>query len=253
MQILSDYIQQELQNIPVLRYFNRMLYSDFMPDVNGYVLIFMIPPHLSGYNLNPSPGNFLGEASKLIPFVGIDASPPSSQVTVAEINGTFGGIPYGTKVSNANQINITYLDTADIQIFSMHKTWETYIRDVTIGQVKPDDSYMGGGGSALGYTYESDFCYIDYLASAYVLKFRPSTLGSDIEENIVYVGKAVGIFPLSLPHKELIGRRDANELTILPITYNSSIYREYVVTEGMTDHSERWVYDELTTLLSRYA
>jgi len=34
----------------VLKYFYQQLYRDFSPDINGYTLVFFIPPHLSGYD-----------------------------------------------------------------------------------------------------------------------------------------------------------------------------------------------------------
>lgn len=253
MQELYQVVTEKLQNIPIMRYFEQQLYSPcFMPDINGYVLIFMQPPHLSGYNMSTMSGHFFGDVSKLSVFLATDASPPTVQVSTAEMSGTFGGIPYGLNVKETAQMNITFIDTAQIEMYSAHKLWMDYIRLVTIGEIEPDERYMGVGGTVEGYQLSAGWCYIDYFASAYILKFRPSMLGQNLEENIVFISKATGIFPISLPDKELIGRRDANELTILPFTYTVAAYRQCIFTNGVADHRYEWIIQDFLRLASQY-
>jgi len=255
MEQLYRVVTEKLQNVPILRYFNQQLYSPcFMPDVNGYVLIFMQSPHLSGYNLSTANYHFFGDVSKMSIFLATDISPPTVQINMAEVSGTFGGIPYGLTVTETSQFNVTYIDTADIEMYSAHKIWMDYIRQVTIGEIEPADVYMGEGGVIEGYQHKPGWCYIDYMASFFILKFRPSLLGQNLEDNLVFVAKATGAFPISSPDKELIGRRDANELTILPFTYATAAYRQCIFTNGIADSEYSWIVTDLLDILgSQYA
>ena len=252
MEKLYRVVTEKLQNVPLLRYFTQQLYSPcFMPDINGYVLIFMQPPHLSGYKLSYDPHHFFGDISKMSVFLATDASPPTMQVNTAEVAGTFGGIPYGLSVKETTQFNVTYIDTAKIEMYSAHKIWMDYIRQVTIGEIEPDDAYLGDGDPTQG--MKPNWCYIDYMASLFFFFFIPSLLGQDLEKNITFIAKATGVFPISLPDKELIGRRDANELTILPFTYTAAAYRQCIFTNGVADEQYKWIAEDFLRLASQYA
>jgi hypothetical protein len=244
-------ISETFKEHQLLKYFNSMLYNQyFMPDINGYVLIYLNPPHLSGYNLDVDIDKFFGNVGKMSVFLATDIAPPARQITVAEVAGSFGAIPYGTKESSTGQLNITYIDNANLEIFSAHKLWIDYIRDVTLGEIAPDPGYMGEGGSSAGQELKEDWLYIDYMASAFVVKFRPSVISEPLVNNIVFVAKITGIFPITEPTKEVIGRRDSNEITILPFTYSISKLDEVVIPQTALDSSNQQFLDEFLKLTS---
>ena len=60
-----------------------------------------------------------------------------------------------------------------------------------------------------------------------------------LKEDIVFVGKAVGIIPLGMSTKEVIGRRDANELTMLTYNYQCP---EFPCTTG--NDKNNWLIPE---------
>jgi len=246
---LQQIISETFKENQLLKYFNSMLYSKhFMPDINGYILIYLNPPHLSGYNLSVDIDKFFGNIGKMSIFLATDIAPPNRQITVAEITGSFGAIPYGTQEGSTGQLNITYIDNKDIEIYSAHKLWIDYIRDVTLGRITPDDCYMGLGGNVQGYELEEDWAYIDYMASAFIVKFRPSVISQPLIDNIVYIAKMTGIFPITQPTKELIGRRDSNEITILPYTYTISKLDEIVIPKTAIDRTNQRLLDEFINL-----
>jgi hypothetical protein len=70
---------------------------------------------------------------------------------------------------------------------------------------------------------------------------------------MTYIGKCIGVFPQSLPSKELIGQRTSNELTTLPFNYFCAAYRAEVLPEtedGLKSarseslKEKYWIYNE---------
>jgi len=242
-QVLVDLLNSTLSNNNVLNYFNQILYNsvvdneEFSPDINGYTMIFLIPPYLSGYGVSDNDEKLI-KTSKMSCFLAIDFTPPSIQVTASEIMARTGNLPYGIEVISSGQMNITYLESNSLRIFSLHKSWITYIEDVTRGLVEPDSQFIN-----------DEECILDYATSAYVIRFKPTR--SFEWGDIIYVGKAIGIFPLNMPDKEIIGRRDSHEITTLPITYTCTLYRQQVINAPM--ETSGWIFDEIKEkCFSRY-
>ncbi len=217
-----DYVNEVFEkNEASLRYFYKQLYKNYNPDINGYNLIFMIPPDLSGWRVSHNnlysqeSMSFFFETSKFVTFAAIDFTPPTQQVNTEKIASRTGAIPYVTEISNTEQCSITYVDNAEIDIYHFHHMWLEYMRAVVEGFVEPDDKYINPDNI-------KDGCFgaIDYAASIYVVKYLPNL------RDIRYINKSVGIFPQSLPSKELIGQRSSNELTTLPFTYFVAGFRE---------------------------
>lgn len=239
--IMSNVLSKSLSSNPLLHYFNRMLmgyelsgFKEFCPDINGYVFIFMLPPHLSGYKLDVHIDSPLGRVSKMFPFFGIDFTPPPTSIITSTIPSRSGGINYGSEIEATGQLQITYIDNDSLQCFGYHKTWVNYIEDISRGLISPDSKYLDPVGANFG--------EIDYATSAYIARFKPtSSIGWG---DLVYIGKAVGIFPISLPDKEVIGRRDSNEITMLPFTYACTFYRQCTFGSPIEVHD--WIIDELS-------
>jgi len=235
--LLLDTISRDLEENPVLNYFNQILLGaqvddqQFSPDINGYTFIFLLAPYLSGYELKTDINSPMGKIAKLTCFLALDFTPPSIQVTASEIMARTGSLPYGVEVVSSGQMSISFLETSKLDIFGFHKTWISYIEDITRGVVSPASEFLTNGE-------------IDYASSAYVVRFKP-TRGLDWG-NIIYVGKATGIFPLNMPDKEIIGRRDTHELTTLPINYACTLYRQQVF--GAPAEPSGWIYDEVKSL-----
>ena len=258
---LPGYIQRNLvrrgmsmsddMHTEVLRFFYEQLYgtghdlgpssiNQFNPDVNGFVLLFMVPPDLSGYrewlvknvgkkgNLrhlyDPNyGGTFMYEVGKLATFCAVDFTPPNSQVNADRITSRTGGMPYATEVMESDTFSVTYIDSTHLDIYHFHHMWIEYIRDILYGWISPDDYYLS-----------EEFPIIDYAASFYIVKYLPNMIEPSL------IAKCMGCFPQALPTKELIGTRTSNELTTLPFNYFVTSYREATWMER--DH---WLFKEL--------
>jgi len=236
----------------VVKFFYQQLYRDFSPDINGYTLVFFVPPDLSGYkNLAGSPlydqedpASYMSTVGKIMTFAAVDFTPPQSQIRTENVSTRSGSVPIASEVSESETISITFVDNGYLDIYMFHHLWVEYIREILEGTIEPGADY---------YTeeIENDFApisgnygAIDYAASCYIVKYRPDM------KTVTYVSKCVGIFPQSLPNKELIGTRSSNEIVTLPFTYSCSGFRESLYHEKS---SKLWLFGELDDIVKKFA
>ena len=220
---------------PEMKYFNEQLFRHFNPDINGYTLIFMVPPAFALIDQNYN--EFIWNFSKLVAFAATDFSPPQIQVQSESISSRSGGVPYATEVLPSEQCSVTYIDNQDLDIYRFHYIWIEFIKQLIEGFIPVwgdhEDPFVYNGQLTssrdipgkeyLQYTYNGlndTYGALDYAASIYSVKYNPTM------KEIQHIGKATGIYPQSLPTKELIGQRTANEITTLPFTYFCAYYEE---------------------------
>jgi len=224
-----------------MKYFNQQLFKDYNPDINGYTLVFMVPPDfvfLQGQNnkLTDEQQRYIVDFRQLVTFAATDFTPPQRQIQSETISSRAGGTPYATEVSPSEQCSITFIENNDLDIFNFHLIWVNYIKDLLEGIIEVYDEIQGSGAGEDYLTYNDGrnelYGALDYAASAFVVKYDPTM------KLIKYVGKATGIYPQAIPSKELIGQRTANELTTLPFTYFCAYYEESTQKESV-------IYEEL--------
>lgn len=269
-QNLLDIIMPDKENDKLLRFFNQMLLYNYNPDINGYTLLFMVPPDLSGLathqsdptaikkdlgyetdgtQFNPvNPSTLLtslNNVARFATFAAVDFSTPQEQLNTEKISSRSGGIPYATEFTTSEQMSVTFIDDSDLTIYKFHQIWVHYIWDVLEGKIKPSNEYLEPRFDLHEYGREGGlYRGIDYAGAFYVVKYKPDL------RRITYIGKCIGVFPQSLPSKELIGQRTSNELTTLPFNYFCAAYRAEVVSEialetAIQQHPEKyWILKE---------
>jgi len=205
----------------VIKYFYQQLYREFSPDINGYTLIIFIPPDLSGYqqlvNMRGRDGkvlydqtnkdSYMNIVGKIMTFAAVDFTPPQSQVRTGNISLRSGAVPIASEVSETDTCTITFVDNRQLDIYMFHHIWIEYIREILEGTIEPDASYYSetdedlvkNSQSIENMRAEINYGCIDYAASFYIVKYRPDM------QTVTFVSKCVGVFPQSLPNKELIG------------------------------------------------
>ena len=237
----------------VIKYFYQQQYRDFAPDINGYTLVFFVPPDLSGYRLMPTgtklyaqnPDSFMGTVGKIMTFAAVDFTPPQSQVRTENVSTRSGSIPVASEVSESETCSITFIDNNHLDIYMFHHIWVEYIREILEGTIEPANGYYSSeDDDDTKAFYEKDiYGAIDYAASFYIVKYRPDM------KTVTYVSKCVGVFPQSLPNKELIGSRATNEIVTLPFTYSCSGFRESLYGEKS---SGNWIFAELDGIFKQF-
>lgn len=239
--------------------------QNFHPAINGYTLVFLQAPHLSGYeSLGILTSSHMEEFTKMVCFIAVDFTPPPVQVTASELPSRSGSLPYAAEVSGTGQLSISYLDDANEHCFGYHKLWLSYIEDITRGitvatgqEIEPDPVYYTPDfdqkiGGKIEKVSLGGFGQIDYMTSAYVLKFKPVE-GSVLGEDIIYIGKATGIFPINQPDKEVIGRRDSPELVTLTYNYPCANYRAWSYGTPNQDEDEYLKDEYLEDIASKFS
>jgi len=230
----SEADEGSIDNRSVMRYFNNQLFRYFQPDINGYTLIFLVPPPFSF--LEETSIDILKSIQKYITFAAIDFTPPSTDVASSVVSSRSGGFPFATEVSTSNQCSVTYLDNKDLSIYSFHSGWIEYIRGMLDGVI-PGTSPDSFPQQLLPDSKGSVEFGIDYLGSIYVVKYHPSM------QKIKYVGKCTGVYPQMLSAKEILGQRTTNEITTIPVNYNCAWYEE-------TLQSSHPIWSELEKIIS---
>ena len=248
---ITYFIDLYLADNPALKYFYNQMYRNFNPDITGYTLMFMIPPDfsaneyrnnqklksgdmfnsvLSTVGLAPQTVSTLDDFSKAYPFMATDFTPPQTQVQNSQVQTRTGALSYASDIHETESVTISFLESNPLTIYKFHLLWIEYMRDLLKGVIQPDQKYLTPGSEYFGAQ--------DYLASLYIVKYIPDM------KTISYIGKCTGVYPLSLPSKELIGSRNTNEICILPFEYSCISYREYV--DGL--NSNEYIKNELNSL-----
>lgn len=202
-------------------------------DINGFSLIFFMPPHLSGFQW-PTPVELIAPGSpggtmSYLDFItfGLEVTPPDVGVEKSTLptqaSDTFD---YPVHVHSGSEISLSYVDNAQLKLYTFHSDWVRYIYAVVYGLVNPDDKYL----------QEDDYDIIDYLGSLYILKFDATMFRP------IMIGKAVGIFPNAVPFKESIGPKGQHQVTISNVSYTCSyFYEEPIAEDAIEDAGKRKV------------
>lgn len=244
-QNLYTYLKKSFQN-ECLSDFFKGFYQFFYDngydyDINGFSLIFFMPPHLSGFGW-PSPERLIDPTSGIFNGLNyLDFITFALEVTPADITvekGTLGIIAsetfdYPINVHAGTEISLTYLDSSDLKLYAFHSIWVRYIHAVISGRVQPTSEE--GGRRYCEEDADADDI-IDYVGSLYILKFD-----SDMQKPRM-IAKALGIFPNAVPFKEQIGTKGQHQVTISNVSYTCSyFYEEHITEEAITNIDKRTV------------
>lgn len=209
----------------------------FQPDVNGYTFISIVPPMCSSDDFGDANRKFMKETADRFLFLALDATPPETSINTDEQSGQSHSIPYATGKSSGGQLSINFIDNQHLEIHEFHHLWVKYIDRIIIGEYEP-------GKNKEGKDYV-DTGEVDYFGSVYISRFYPSM------DEVLYIGKATGIFPLNLPTKEVIGARETNALTTIPMNYNCAYYNQHNLNSP--DKYNKWIFDEFKThIIDKY-
>jgi len=252
---LSQIINLMLADNKPLQKFYNYLYNGFNPDITGYTLLFMIPPEFSAdsyydnqklvqpsllseilssdyLNIGTEKIAKLDDFAKVYPFFATDFTPPQTQIVNAQVQARTGAISYASDVTETESVSVQFVEANPLVVYKFHLLWMEYIREILRGTIEPASWYLDPNDDEY---YGSQ----DYLATFYVVKYI-----LDMKE-ISYIGKCIGVYPLTLPSKDLIGNRLTNEICILPFDYACVAYREYI--EDLK--SNIWIKEELEDLI----
>lgn len=218
---------------------------NFHPDVNGFYIIAMIPPHLSGYpdEISNLDNGRIAKTFNKSTFLSLDVNPPEISIESSTVDASnSNSVIYGINRTAGNNINISYIENRDLEIFNSHSLWIEYIRQVLLGDVSPQSQYLNDA---------SGHILLDYATSCYIIKYLPNM------DTVVYVGKAVGLFPQSVTTKDVIGSRNSPTISMVNINYSCADYYEFAMGEHVQTSAAffdnyTWLLQELESIYIKY-
>jgi len=202
-------------------------YSKLNPHVNGFYYIGMVHgPWIGEYNKFitrennsiitttklPSgilPGTFGKDQSSnntiLTGTLATDIDIPQFNVEYDTITGKSHNINYASRLNYTGDFSINYIDTAGLNVFRYHTAWVHYIELLKKGYISQSISNK-----------ESYFIDVPYFNSVYILLFEPFTTRV---KGIILI---MGVSPINVPFKQVIGDRSKSSLTTINQNYKSN-------------------------------
>ncbi|MBK7107456.1 MAG: hypothetical protein IPH62_19490 [Ignavibacteriae bacterium] len=245
-----DYLTKkaDVENISdFFKYFYKTFFdSTYDFDINGFSIIFMYPPHLSGDLEYDTPEILFKDRFQDFMIFAVEFDVNDIELKTSSIEISSGSeMQYVSGFTTSQDLSVRYIDDKTLKIYGFHSDWFNYIKDIIYGNKFPLDEYI-------------DSKELDYMASFYYLKFKSNM---DVPN---YIGKASGIFPKSLPVKDLFGNRTDNQIIMYNINYFCASYEGFVL-EFMQDANgnyitdsngnyvpakKNWLYDEFNEVIT---
>jgi hypothetical protein len=157
-----------------------------------------------------------------------DIDPPQLSIEYESISGKVRNINYASRINLTNDFSINYVDNMQLDVFRYHDYWVKYIEALKKGYIKSSSS-----------NDTSMFIDIPYFNAVWIVLFNPMKTG------IRGLIKILGVSPIGLPIKQIIGNRSKSEMTTISQNYkcidmvtefyeneedllSSAFYKEYV-------------------------
>ncbi len=120
-----------------------------------------------------------------------------------------------------SDFSISYIENINLDIIRYHESWHKYLNLMKRGEVT--------GTYSCDKKDESYFIDMPYTNAVWVVIFKPFT--TEIQGLI----KLMGVLPVTLPLKQIVGNRSASKLTVLNMSYKSAdiFYKFYGGTDDM--------------------
>jgi len=224
----------------------------FSPHINGFYMIFMVHgtwyDHLqkgvgSDWEVQSSEylglKDYFGKNGKGVsePLTkGIPLSNPHSylnmmatDIDIPDITEEY--VSVSSRIRNSfipsrdyfvSDFSISYIENQDLDIMRYHESWHKYMNLLRRGEI-PERVYDCEDRE------ESYFIDMPYTNAVWVAIFKPFT--TDIQALI----KLVGVMPVTMPLKQIVGNRSSTKMTVLNLSYKSAdiFYKFYKNTNDL--------------------
>jgi hypothetical protein len=121
-----------------------------------------------------------------------------------------------------SDFSISYVENINLDIMRYHEAWHKYMQLIRRGEDIYKISKADCEKANNGY-----FVEMPYANAVWVAVFKPFT--TDIQLLI----KLIGVMPVTMPLKQVVGNRSASKMTVLNISYKAAdlLYKFYNSTE----------------------
>lgn len=210
-------------------------YGNFAPHVNGYYYIQMIhgtwvdtvqtlgpigitsaqeestvDQYESDYKKSNDTSKFtltnFNKVSKEFGQLASDIDIPQLNIEYESISGKARNLNYASRLHYAGDFSINYIEEYNNHVFRYHEAWFKYIDALKKGYIVPN----------LNDNNQKEFIDVPYFNAVWVILFAPFTT------NIRGLIKILGVAPINLPFKQIIGDRGKNTLSTINQNYKSN-------------------------------
>ena len=216
--------------------------KNFSPHINGFYMIFMVHgpwyedyvkyvaadgPNNAGLSKIPSgaalSANFDDDREKVgnvhLNNPGSYFNMLATDIDVPDITEEY--ISVSSRLRNSfvpsrnyfvSDFSISYVENINLDIMRYHEGWHKYLNLVRRGEVNPYE----GSSKACHEANNGYFVEVPYSNAVWVAVFRPFTT------EIQLLIKLIGVMPVTMPLKQVIGNRSASKMTVLNISYKAA-------------------------------
>lgn len=193
----------------------KLLDKKFNPHINGFYYVSVEPGTWVDYKNRP--GNYCDDFSSAISDFKNNCSTyitdidiPNLTLEYDAVSGKARSINYATKTSFASDFSLNIMNDYDSYCLKYIDSQFKFISDFKKGTIEPEQSslYISQSGD--------NFTDIPYFDAIWVAIFKPFTF------QISCLIKILGVAPVNMPFKNVMGDRAKNEITSLNMNYKST-------------------------------
>jgi hypothetical protein len=115
-----------------------------------------------------------------------------------------------------SDFNISYIESVNLDVIRYHEAWFKFMQLITRGEIpfSEEDCILHNSGYFLDMPFSN---------AVWVAVFKPFTT------EIQLLIKLIGVMPVTMPLKQVIGNRSQSKMTVLNISYKASdlLYKFY--------------------------
>jgi len=239
-------------------------YSDLAPHINGYYYIQMIhgtwadtvsqrtgkvtatqqngvDSFAKDYNKANDMSSFglehFNRVSNEFGQLATDIDIPQLNIEYESVSGKARNLSYASRLHYAGDFSINFIENYTNDIFRYHESWFKYIDALKKGYV----TLMPNSDDNRDTDY---FIDIPYFNAVWVVIFAP------LSTNIRGLIKIMGVSPINLPFKQIIGDRSKSTMTTINQSYKSNdmIYKFY---DDETEYADSPFFQEFQADMSK--
>jgi hypothetical protein len=129
-----------------------------------------------------------------------------------------------------SDFNVSYIENVNLEVMRYHEAWHKFMNLLKRGEI---DMYDNKQECAKANSRDI-FLDMPFTNAIWVAVFRPFT--TDIQMLV----KLVGVMPVNMPLKQIVGNRSASKMTVLNMQYKAAdmFYKFYNGTKGMLEDKD---------------
>jgi len=220
-------------------------HESFSPHVNGFYMIFMVHGTWHDvYEMYMKTDNKTGLSKPARAAVSDPGTPEllmtnpgsyfnmlATDIDIPDITEEYTSV--SSRLRNSfipsrnyfvSDFNISYIESVNLDVIRYHEAWFKFMQLITRGEISfsSEDCRLNNSGY---------FLDMPFANAVWVAVFKPFTT------EIQLLIKLIGVMPVTMPLKQVIGNRSQSKMTVLNISYKASdlLYKFYNNTKEFVE------------------